>query len=35
MTDKLPRVSAAEAVRALEKAGFFLAHQSGSHRILS
>ena len=35
MTDKLPRVSAAEAVRALEKAGFFLARQSGSHRILS
>ena len=33
MTDKLPRVSAAEAVRALERAGFFLARQSGSHRI--
>ena len=33
MTDKLPRVSAAEAVRALEKAGYFLARQSGSHRI--
>ncbi|OQB26814.1 MAG: YcfA-like protein [Euryarchaeota archaeon ADurb.Bin190] len=33
MSDKLPRVSAAEAVRALEKAGFFLARQSGSHRI--
>lgn len=33
MTAKLPRVSAAEAVRALEKAGFFLARQSGSHRI--
>ena len=33
MTDKLPRVSAADAVRVLEKAGFFLARQSGSHRI--
>jgi predicted RNA binding protein YcfA (HicA-like mRNA interferase family) len=33
MTDRLPRVSAAEAARALEKAGFFLARQSGSHRI--
>ena len=33
MTDRLPRVSAADAVRALEKAGFFFARQSGSHRI--
>ncbi|MDD2754924.1 MAG: type II toxin-antitoxin system HicA family toxin [Methanothrix sp.] len=33
MTDRLPKVSAAEAVRFLEKAGFFLARQSGSHRI--
>ncbi len=33
MTDKLPRVSASEAIRALEKAGFFLPRQSGSHRI--
>ena len=33
MTDKLPRVSASDAIRALEKAGFFLARQSGSHRI--
>ena len=33
MTDKLPRVSAADAVRVLEKVGFFLARQSGSHRI--
>ena len=33
MSDKLPRVSAAEAARVLEKAGFFLARQSGSHRI--
>lgn len=33
MTDKLPRVSAAEVIRVLEKAGFFLARQSGSHKI--
>jgi predicted RNA binding protein YcfA (HicA-like mRNA interferase family) len=33
MTDKLPRVNAVDAVRVLEKAGFFLARQSGSHRI--
>ena len=33
MTDKLPRVNAADAVRVLEKAGFFLVRQSGSHRI--
>ena len=33
MTDKLPRVNASDAIRALEKAGFFLARQSGSHRI--
>ncbi len=33
MTDKLPRVSADDAIRALERAGFFLARQSGSHKI--
>ncbi|MFZ3148128.1 MAG: type II toxin-antitoxin system HicA family toxin [Methanothrix sp.] len=33
MNDRLPRISAAEAVRVLEMAGFFLARQSGSHRI--
>lgn len=33
MTDRLPRVSAADAVRVLEKAGFFLVRQSGSHKI--
>ena len=33
MTDKLPRVSAAYAVRVLEKAGFYLFRQSGSHKI--
>jgi predicted RNA binding protein YcfA (HicA-like mRNA interferase family) len=30
---KLPRITAAEAIRVLEKAGFFLARQSGSHKI--
>ena len=33
MTERLPRVSAAEAARVLEKTGFFLARQTGSHRI--
>jgi predicted RNA binding protein YcfA (HicA-like mRNA interferase family) len=33
MTDKLPRVTADEAIRALERAGFFLARQSGCHKI--
>jgi predicted RNA binding protein YcfA (HicA-like mRNA interferase family) len=33
MTNKLPRVSAADAVRVLEKAGFYLVRQSGSHKI--
>jgi predicted RNA binding protein YcfA (HicA-like mRNA interferase family) len=33
MTNKLPRVNASEAVRVLERAGYFLARQSGSHRI--
>jgi predicted RNA binding protein YcfA (HicA-like mRNA interferase family) len=33
MTNKLPRVSASEAIRVLEKAGYFLARQSGSHKI--
>jgi len=33
MTGKLPRVTAAEAIRALEKAGFSPVRQSGSHRI--
>jgi len=32
MTDKLPRVTADEAIRSLERAGFFLARQSGSHK---
>jgi len=33
MTDKLPKVSAADAVRVLEKAGFYLVRQSGCHKI--
>jgi predicted RNA binding protein YcfA (HicA-like mRNA interferase family) len=33
MSDRLPRVTAEEAIRALEKAGLFLARQSGSHKI--
>lgn len=33
MTEKLPRVTAAETIRVLERAGFSLARQSGSHKI--
>ena len=33
MTQKLPRITAGEAIRVLEKAGFLLARQSGSHKI--
>ena len=33
MMEKLPRVTAAEAVKALERAGFLLVRQSGSHKI--
>jgi len=33
MTDKLPRINATDAIRVLEKAGFFLARQSRSHKI--
>jgi len=33
MTEKFPRVTAAETFRALEKAGFFLSRQSGSYKI--
>ena len=31
MSDKLPRITAAEVIRALEKAGFFLARQSAEN----
>lgn len=30
---KLPRVTAGEVIKVLQKIGFFLARQSGSHRI--
>jgi len=33
MTEKLPRVTAAETIRVLERVGFLLARQSGSHKI--
>ena len=33
MSPRLPRVTAAQTVRVLEKRGFWLARQSGSHRI--
>lgn len=33
MTDRLPRINAADATRMLERAGFFLVRQSGSHKI--
>ena len=33
MNEKLPRIKAAEVIRALEKTGFFLSRQSGSHKI--
>lgn len=33
MTGKLPRVTANEIINVLERLGFFLARQSGSHKI--
>ena len=33
MSEKLPRVTAADAIRVLEKAGFSFSRQSGSHKI--
>ena len=33
MTAKLPRVTASELISALEHIGFYLARQSGSHKI--
>ena len=33
MSEKLPRVTAADAIRALESAGFSFSRQSGSHKI--
>ena len=33
MSEKLPRVTASEVIKVLEKAGFLFSRQSGSHRI--
>lgn len=33
MTEKLPRITATDAIRALEQVGFFFSRQSGSHKI--
>lgn len=33
MSEKLPRVTAADAIKVLEKVGFFFSRQSGSHKI--
>ncbi len=33
MSPKLPRVTAQEMIRVLERLGFYLARQSGSHKI--
>ena len=33
MSEKLPRVTASEIIKVLEKRGFVLARQSGSHKI--
>jgi len=33
MSERLPRVTAAEVIKVLEHAGFSLARQSGSHKI--
>lgn len=33
MSEKLPRVTAADAIKALERVGFFFSRQSGSHKI--
>ncbi len=33
MTEKLPRITAADTIRVLERAGFSFTRQSGSHKI--
>lgn len=33
MSEKLPRVTASEIIKVLDKRGFVLARQSGSHKI--
>ena len=31
--ERLPRITAVEVIKAIKRAGFFLARQSGSHKI--
>ncbi len=33
MTEKLPRITAADVIKVLEQAGFSFSRQSGSHKI--
>ena len=33
MSEKLPRVTASEIIKVLEKCGFIMTRQSGSHKI--
>ncbi len=33
MSEKLPRVTAADVIRVLEQAGFYFSRQSGNHKI--
>ncbi len=33
MSDRLPRITADRIIKVLEKKGFFLSRQSGSHKI--
>jgi len=33
MSEKLPRITASEVIKVLEKAGFSFSRQSGSHKI--
>ncbi len=33
MTERLPRITAPEMIRVLEKSGYILSRQSGSHKI--
>ena len=33
MSEKLPRVNAADVIKVLERAGFSFSRQSGSHKI--
>ena len=33
MSEKLPRITASDVIKALEKEGFTLSRQSGSHKI--